>query len=544
MNVDRPRARAGRLLRDRRRRRSPPPPAPRCRAKRQGRVAVAFFGDGATNQAYFHECLNFAAVARAAGRVRLREQPLRRVHADAAGHRRARHRRPRARPTGCRAAVVDGNDLWAVDEAAREAVDRARGGGGADAARVPAPTATTATRSPTRRPTGPKEEVERWLERDPLKLARERLLERRRRRGRDRAAERDVRARRSTAPSRPRSPRRIPTRAEDGATEFARMSTLEFRDRDPRRDRRGDGARPARRLLRRGRRPPPAASSRSRPGLHERFGDERVFDTPISELALAGAAFGAAVTGLRPVIEIMFGDFMALPMDSLVNQAAKFWYISNEQASGAARRALGGRRRRPLRRHPLADPRHLVPGHPGAEDRAAVDRRPRPRGCSRARSATTTRCSSSSTSGCTRSRAPAPSRSRRSRSARRAWRARATTSRSSRSARACATRSPPPRSSPATGSTPRSSTCARCARSTSTTVLESVAKTNRLLAVEEGPRTGGWATGAARRGRRGRRCTTSTTPGSSPPTRPRSPTARRSRTRSCPNARDDRRERR
>jgi pyruvate/2-oxoglutarate/acetoin dehydrogenase E1 component len=69
------------------------------------------------------------------------------------------------------------------------------------------------------------------------------------------------------------------------------------------------------------------------PGLHERHGQERVFDTPISELAMAGAAFGAAVTGLRPVIEIMFGDFMALPMDSLVNQAAKYWYVSNEQAS-------------------------------------------------------------------------------------------------------------------------------------------------------------------------------------------------------------------
>jgi acetoin:2,6-dichlorophenolindophenol oxidoreductase subunit beta len=68
------------------------------------------------------------------------------------------------------------------------------------------------------------------------------------------------------------------------------------------------------------------------PGLAEEFGDERVFDTPISELALAGAAFGSAVTGLRPVIEIMFGDFMALAMDSLVNQAAKYWYMSNEQA--------------------------------------------------------------------------------------------------------------------------------------------------------------------------------------------------------------------
>jgi pyruvate/2-oxoglutarate/acetoin dehydrogenase E1 component len=69
------------------------------------------------------------------------------------------------------------------------------------------------------------------------------------------------------------------------------------------------------------------------PELYERFGPDRVFDTPISELALAGAAYGAAVTGMRPVFEVMFGDFMALAMDSLVNQAAKFWYISREQGT-------------------------------------------------------------------------------------------------------------------------------------------------------------------------------------------------------------------
>ena len=66
-------------------------------------------------------------------------------------------------------------------------------------------------------------------------------------------------------------------------------------------------------------------------GLSERFGVDRVFDTPISELALSGAAFGSAITGLRPVIEIMFGDFLMLSMDGLVNQAAKYWYLSNEQ---------------------------------------------------------------------------------------------------------------------------------------------------------------------------------------------------------------------
>jgi len=69
------------------------------------------------------------------------------------------------------------------------------------------------------------------------------------------------------------------------------------------------------------------------PGLLEKHGPERVFDTPISELALAGAAFGSAVTGLRPVVEIMFGDFLTLAMDSLVNQATKYWFMTGEQVS-------------------------------------------------------------------------------------------------------------------------------------------------------------------------------------------------------------------
>jgi pyruvate/2-oxoglutarate/acetoin dehydrogenase E1 component len=79
-------------------------------------------------------------------------------------------------------------------------------------------------------------------------------------------------------------------------------------------------------------------------GLQDAHGAERVFDTPISELALAGAAFGSAVCGLRPVIEIMFGDFLPLAMDSLVNQAAKWWWLSNEQASVplVVRSAVGG----------------------------------------------------------------------------------------------------------------------------------------------------------------------------------------------------------
>jgi acetoin:2,6-dichlorophenolindophenol oxidoreductase subunit beta len=63
-------------------------------------------------------------------------------------------------------------------------------------------------------------------------------------------------------------------------------------------------------------------------GLVERFGPERVIDTPISELALAGAAFGSAIMGLRPIVEIMFGDFVPLVMDGLINQAAKYRFLS------------------------------------------------------------------------------------------------------------------------------------------------------------------------------------------------------------------------
>jgi pyruvate/2-oxoglutarate/acetoin dehydrogenase E1 component len=67
------------------------------------------------------------------------------------------------------------------------------------------------------------------------------------------------------------------------------------------------------------------------PGLHEKYGQDRVFDTPISELAMTGAAYGAALTGKRPVLEIMFGDFLALSMDSLINQATKYWFLSGER---------------------------------------------------------------------------------------------------------------------------------------------------------------------------------------------------------------------
>jgi acetoin:2,6-dichlorophenolindophenol oxidoreductase subunit beta len=68
-------------------------------------------------------------------------------------------------------------------------------------------------------------------------------------------------------------------------------------------------------------------------GLQERFGAERVLDTPISEQAIVGCAIGAAVRGLKPVIEIMFADFAGVCFDQIANEAAKYRYMTDGQVS-------------------------------------------------------------------------------------------------------------------------------------------------------------------------------------------------------------------
>jgi pyruvate dehydrogenase E1 component beta subunit len=67
--------------------------------------------------------------------------------------------------------------------------------------------------------------------------------------------------------------------------------------------------------------------------LHQEFGDKRVVDTPISELAVAGAGVGAAATGLRPVVDLMFGTFLYLAFDQIANQAGAMRYMFGGQAT-------------------------------------------------------------------------------------------------------------------------------------------------------------------------------------------------------------------
>ena len=82
-------------------------------------------------------------------------------------------------------------------------------------------------------------------------------------------------------------------------------------------------------------------------GLVEEFGKERVLDTPISEAGFTGLAVGAAMTGMRPVVDIMFGDFVTLTMDQMVNQAAKVHYMSGGEwkVPMVMRTTLGATRR-------------------------------------------------------------------------------------------------------------------------------------------------------------------------------------------------------
>ena len=92
-------------------------------------------------------------------------------------------------------------------------------------------------------------------------------------------------------------------------------------------------------------------------GLLQEFGAKRVRDTPIAEEGFVGAAVGAAMLGLRPVVEIMTINFILLAIDQIVNHAAKIHYMFGGQTQGAAGDPHARRRRPAARGDPLAEPR-------------------------------------------------------------------------------------------------------------------------------------------------------------------------------------------
>ena len=166
-------------------------------------------------------------------------------------------------------------------------------------------------------------------------------------------------------------------------------------------------------------------------GLLEEFGPMRVVDTPITELGFAGVGVGAAMVGLRPVIEFMTWNFALLAIDQVVNAAAKMLYMSGGQVgvpmvfrgpNGAALQ-LAAQHSQALESWLAHIPglKVVMPGHAGRRQGAAQERDPRRQP---GRASSKARCS-------TTRRAKCPKASTSSRSARRTSSARAATSRSS-----------------------------------------------------------------------------------------------------------------
>jgi 2-oxoisovalerate dehydrogenase E1 component len=306
-----------------------------ARLRNTDRVVIAFFGDGAANQGVFHESLNLAAVWKLPivflcenNQYALSTASRRTTAGDSIAARAAAYGIPGVR--------VDGNDLYAVYDAVRTAVARGRKGEG--------PTLVEAVTyrwgGHSMRANLPdyrtKEEEREWMERDPIARVRPAM---------ERAGITSMRI------------KELEEAVEvelDRAVAFAKASpepTIELMESavyaphvpatEPA-DRRG----PERTMAEALNEALHAEMARDdrvfvmgedvsliggifgvTRGLREKFGEDRVRDTPISEAGFLGAGVGAAIAGLRPVVEIQIWDFIAITMDQVVNQAAKFRYM-------------------------------------------------------------------------------------------------------------------------------------------------------------------------------------------------------------------------
>jgi 2-oxoisovalerate dehydrogenase E1 component len=305
------------------------------RLRRRDRVVLAFFGDGGANQGTVHETMNLAAIW-ALPLVFVCENNKYALSTDQARTTAGEGVAARARAYGIPAVRVDGNDLGAVYEAVGEAVARARRGEGPSCIEA----VTYRWGGHSMRANLPEyrtkaEELE-WMARDPVARAERRLLEL----GVD---ERELKALRERVEGElvaavafgVESPE--PTvEVMEAAVYAPHAAVVEPADRsgpelsfvealnaalhqEMARDERvflmGEDVGLIGGIFQVSR------------GLRERFGEERVRDTPISEPSFVGMGVGAAVAGLRPIVEIQIWDFIAMTMDQVVNQAAKIRYM-------------------------------------------------------------------------------------------------------------------------------------------------------------------------------------------------------------------------
>ena len=308
-------------------------------ARLQGtdKVAVAFFGDGASNQGVFHESLNLAAVWKLPvifvcenNQYALSTSYRNTTAVSQVAHRAAAYEIP--------GITVDGNDGVEVYLVLREAVDRARAGEGPTLIEAMTYRHGQHSLRVNLRDPRPEDELEEWMARDPIVRMEKRLSDE----GAFSADEFDetTQAVEQELDSAVAYGRESPEPAlqvmldavyaphaahgEPGPDGTERMLSYpealnEALEQEMLRDERvflmGEDVGATGGIF---------GVSR---GLMERYGPERVRDTPISEATFVGCGVGAAIAGMRPVVEIQIFDFVALTMDMLVNQAAKFRFM-------------------------------------------------------------------------------------------------------------------------------------------------------------------------------------------------------------------------
>ncbi len=307
-------------------------------AKLQGtnRVAVAFFGDGASNQGVFHESLNLAAVWKLPvifvcenNQYALSTSYRNTTAVAQVANRAASYEIP--------GITVDGNDGVEVYLVLREAVERARTGEGPTLIEAMTYRHGQHSLRVNLRDPRPEEELESWLDRDPMARMEKRLVSEAgfsdaQFNETAQAVEEELESAVTFGRESPEPPVQVmldavyaphAAHAEPGPGTERTLSYPEALNealeqemlRDDRVFLMGEDVGATGGIF--------GVSK----GLMDRYGPERVRDTPISEATFVGCGVGAAIAGMRPVVEIQIFDFVALTMDMLVNQAAKFRFM-------------------------------------------------------------------------------------------------------------------------------------------------------------------------------------------------------------------------
>ena len=308
-----------------------------------GKVAVAFFGDGAANQGVFHESLNLASVWKLP-LVFVCENNQYALSTSFRDTTSVDQVAERASAYGIPGRTIDGNDVVEVYEAVREAVERARAGEG--------PTLIEAMtyrwgghsmRANIRDPRS-EEEYAAWMERDPVGRVERELVDV------EIADEAGLEAIGAEVVSELAEAVEFGRAADQPAADVLGTAVYAPHEafEEPAGPANGSGNGDGRALgfvdaLNEALHQEMESDARvvvmgedvgatggifgATKGLLEKYGADRVRDTPISEAGFVGCGIGAAIAGLRPVVEIQIFDFIALTMDMLVNQAAKFRFM-------------------------------------------------------------------------------------------------------------------------------------------------------------------------------------------------------------------------